>query len=394
MERLGVPVAVAATLLLACTAPTSPVEDGAQPPSEAAQVTLADVTAGELRLALEGELGHHGTLMIAALRAEALPRLWEQSPAPDLAASTGRLADILAVVTEQPDEVRRAWSRFSRSVLRHAEGDLANGPLARRRAALVEVLTEHTGDLTDDELDDLLQVQTEMLARYHEALSTQDYATAYTVGREYHAEVFAFAKTLAAAFIRTTPGRFEGASNAGAIEVRSAVTQLLAEHTDLLVHVVRRGATGADDFEQAAAALNGNTEDLTTAIDRLLTDVDTAAFDRLWRQRISHVVDYTVGVAERNTRLRRRARSRLDTSTEELSAWIADVSDGDVTAERAAAALTRNARLVRRQIDAYDAGKERQANRVGNRAYRHSASLAEIIGDAITDPRPEEFPSE
>jgi hypothetical protein len=80
--------------------------------------------------------------------------------------------------------------------------------------------------------------------------------------------------------------------------LRSALTQLLGEHVELVVGALRAGATDAPDFKAAADAVNGNTTALAGAVGVLFTPAAGHSFEQLWADHIDLLVAYSAALAK------------------------------------------------------------------------------------------------
>ncbi|MGA9231641.1 MAG: copper amine oxidase, partial [Exiguobacterium oxidotolerans] len=77
-----------------------------------------------------------------------------------------------------------------------------------------------------------------------------------------------------------------------ASDLRATLDQLLSEHAYLAVVAMQKGIDGADDFDQAAGALNQNADDLSAAVGSVYGDEGGEAFKEIWKSHIGYFVDY------------------------------------------------------------------------------------------------------
>jgi hypothetical protein len=121
--------------------------------------------------------------------------------------------------------------------------------------------------------------------------------------------------------------------------LRSALTQLLGEHVELVVGALRAGVTDADDFTAAAAAVNANTADLAGAIDTL--------FER------------------------------------ELAGFLTTATGDKLASATLAKALQSHDTMLRQQVDAFVAKDYATAHDVAYTTYQEMYGLAGQLADAF-----------
>jgi hypothetical protein len=87
-----------------------------------------------------------------------------------------------------------------------------------------------------------------------------------------------------------------------AAELRTGLNALLSEHVILAASATGAALGGRDaEFKAAAAALDANSVDLSKAIGSVYGQGAEDAYLPLWRRHIGFFVDYTVGVATKDT---------------------------------------------------------------------------------------------
>ncbi len=107
-----------------------------------------------------------------------------------------------------------------------------------------------------------------------------------------------------------------------AADLRAALDQSLSEHAYLAVVTMQKGIEGAEDFEEAAAALEGNTQDLTAAITSVYGEEAGAQFESMWSEHIGFFVDYVTATAEDDEAGREEALSNLENYRDDFSAFL------------------------------------------------------------------------
>ncbi len=203
--------------------------------------------------------------------------------------------------------------------------------------------------------------------------------------------MIAVARAVSAAVAEQEPQWFSGERSSGPVELRSALRQLLGEHTLLSAATMRRGATGAEDFDATAAALNGNTRDLVRAVESIYAR-DADAFDSAWRTRISRLADYTVAAVERPQR-RARHRRLLRAADAQVAAFVASASNDTIGRRQMTRSLREHTAALVAQLDAYADDDYRAAETRRVRPYRRTLALADLPAEGFGADRPEHFGS-
>ena len=364
-------------LLVGCT-PEQGVEGET---TESASEQELPTAAGDLRLALEQGFGLHAHLLIEASRRgddaqEALER------------NTTALAGVLGEAYDDD-----AASDFGDAAGVYARA-LADDPDAIGDAQ--ELFAETLSDVTNATMDqagtsELVEAATDSMVEAIASAEAREHDDSHAARREAYADMLDLGRAFAAGISEDQPDDYPGLRSSGVLELRSALRQLLGEHALLAVTLTRRGAAGARDFPAAAAALNGNTEDLVRALRATYGD-DVAPFDRAWRKRIVALADYTVAAAAADEEALSAARSALRRSDAAVASAVETLTDDALPAGDALPDLERSSAALLRQVDAWVKQRQPQADREMERAYTSAAEVATIMADGIAAHRPQDFP--
>ena len=364
-------------LLPACT-PEQGVDDEA---TESVSEQEAPTAAGDLRLELEQGFGLHAHLLIeASRRGEGAQEALERN--------TTALA---GVVGEAYDD--EAASDFGDAAGVYARA-LSDDPdaIGDAQELFAETLSDVTGATMDrDGTIELVAAATDSLVEAIAAGEAREHDDSYAARREAYADMLDLGRAFAAGITEDQPDDYPGLRSSGVLELRSALRQLLGEHALLAVTLTRRGAAGAPDFPAAAAALNGNTEDLVRAL-RATYGTDVASFDRAWRKRIEALADYTVAAAAPDDKALAAARAALRRSDAEVAEALETLTDTTLPADGVLPDLERCSAALVRQVDAWVKQREAPADRELERAYTPAAEVATIVADGIAAHRPQDFP--
>jgi hypothetical protein len=180
-------------------------------------------------------------------------------------------------------------------------------------------------------------------------------------------------------------------SQVTAADVRALLTTQLGEHVLLAAAATGAALHGNDaEFEIAATALDGNSQDLAATIGLVYGDEAAAAFLPLWRAHIDLFVDYTLGVAAGDDAARDDAYTALDSYRAGFGEFLAGANP-NLTQEQVAEALVPHIMHLTQMIDAQGAQDYPAAYRALRMAYNHSGELAAVLAWAIVEQFPDRF---
>jgi hypothetical protein len=190
---------------------------------------------------------------------------------------------------------------------------------------------------------------------------------------------------------RTHAAAASPATAATAGELKAALNTLLQEHVYLAA-----GATGAAlggrqaEFQAAAAALDGNSQDIAKAIGSVYGADAGAAFLGLWRRHIGFVVDYTTGLATKDAAKQTQAVNALIGYTQEFAAFLSGANPN--LPKDAVAELVKTHILTLKDVIDAQAAKDPQKTWATLRmAGMHMSMIANPLADAIVKQFPSRF---
>ena len=389
-RRLHAVVAVALVAALACTNDSGGADPdgaaGSEAPGRSATAAAAQVDP-DARIVLEREFGHATMLVIDAMRAAAddSPRL------ADARRALERNTDALSLAVADVGDVSAAafsdiWVARIDALLAVAGGEDAEDDLAAAQQDYAELVAEtRPGELTPEDAAEQLVAHdalvTEQLTSYRDG----ELAGAFAVQRDAFSAAFGIGQQL----VRATGASQE--ATAGAAELRSAMTQLFAEHAWLVTLTARRSARGAKDARHPAAALNGNTEDLTAALLSIYDEQAAVTFEERWGEAIAALLRVTAATVELEDEARRTAAADLRRATRALAEHLADVTAGSIDRSEARDVLAAHFRRLRRHTDAVANGRWQQAYGAADAAYTGSQAVADLVAEGIAEHRPDDF---
>ncbi len=383
------PVAPAA--LVAASTSGDPVEAYVQSQNRAAE-------PGALVSELQGLLSHHATLAMRLARAT----LTDDPGFVDAAESSLvrniddlRMALSPAVGENDAERLSNQWQRQTQALFQYATAVRDAEPDARRTAREriergIEAQSTSLAQGADGRIDQAaaakaLRTYFDHQVEQVEAFGDGDYARAYELQRTAFAETFPLAATVAQV---AGPVPEPTPTN----ELQTALAMLLGEHVELAVDTMRTGATGADDFEAAAATLDANTRDVTDAMDALFGAKQARQFNQVWADHIDLFVDYTVAVVEDDTATKEAVRQEFDAVMRRFGSTLEAATDGRVDAEVVTDAMGQHEDQLVEQIEQYAAADYSAAHQVSYRAYQHIRHVSDVLATAFADAVADDMP--
>jgi hypothetical protein len=174
-------------------------------------------------------------------------------------------------------------------------------------------------------------------------------------------------------------------------ELKSALNTLLQEHIYLAA-----GATGAAlggrqaEFQAAAAALDGNSQDIAKAIGSVYGADAGTAFLGLWRRHIGFVVDYTTGLATKDVAKQTQAVNALVGYTQEFAAFLSGANP-NLPKDAVAELVKTHILTLKDVIDAQASQDPRKTWATLRAAGMHMSMIANPLADAIVKQFPNRF---
>ncbi len=175
--------------------------------------------------------------------------------------------------------------------------------------------------------------------------------------------------------------------------LRATLNTLFQEHVYLAA-----AATGAalggreDEFKAAAGALDANSVAIGQAIGSVYGGDAEKAFLPLWRRHIGFAVDYTVGVATRDTTKADKAVNDLVGYAQDFGAFLSSANP-NLPKAVVAELVKHHVVTLKSVIDAQAAKDPAKAYMAIRTAAAHMHMIADPLADAIVKQFPEKFSS-
>ena len=363
-------------------------------PAAGTRIAPAAATApGDLSLQLQALLGQHSILAADMMRG----RLRDD---PDLAqaanAALGRNTDAMGklVAAEFGSRAAQAftplWSSHVTALFNYSRGlaDGDAGVTGQATTAVTRIEKElavffagaSQGRLTPAAALSAVTTHITHLLDQADRYAAGDYAGSDRAYRAAFAHAFELGRALAGALLPPAATKVLGTP---AWRLRSALSQLLGEHAALAVAAMRAGATDAPDFRAAANSINGNTTDLTAAVDVLFGPRAAGSFQTMWADHIDLLVRYAAAVAKGDDGAGTRITSGLNGFERKLATFLSTATGDTVAAAGLAGALQSHDTMLRRQVDAYVAKDYRASHDIAYSTYQEMVGLAGQLSDAF-----------
>ncbi|MDG4728807.1 hypothetical protein P8Q44_11010 [Bacillus pumilus] len=178
-----------------------------------------------------------------------------------------------------------------------------------------------------------------------------------------------------------------------ATDLRAALDQLFSEHAYLAVITMQKGIDGSKDFDQAAAALNDNTNDLSDAIASVYGKKAGKQFKDIWSSHIGYFVDYVKADASGDKEAKEKAVKNLDAYRMKQAKFLDQATDGRLKAADLEAGLKMHIDELIKTYTSYHNGEYDQLYPTVREAYGHMFMVGQDVAAAIVDQHPELFKS-
>jgi hypothetical protein len=228
-----------------------------------------------------------------------------------------------------------------------------------------------------------LRTHLDHLLGHADAYHAGDHAGAFDLQRVAFAHMFPTGQALGGGLGGTRPGELPVTGSEAGQQLRSTLGRLLGEHFELAVDAMRSAVDGGRDFDAIAGALNGNTADLTGAMDALFGPERALRFNAAWAAHVEPLVAYTAALAQNDDRGLDEARGGLANAEEVLASTLGELTAGALPADASRAVFRSHDEQLMRQIDAYAAGDFATAHRLSFEGYEHMFDVASTMAPAI-----------
>jgi hypothetical protein len=360
-------------------------------------------SASDLRTGYNALLAEHVFLAGAATGAALGGRQAEfEAAAAALDANSQDLATSIGSVygAEAEKAFLPLWRRHIGMVVDYTVG-LATKDTMKQDKAVADLIgyTEDFGAFLSAANPNLPKAVVADLAKHHvltlksviDPQAAGDQAEAYRALRSAAGHMAMIGDPLSGAIAKQFPAKYPGDGAAPGAALRAKLNLLLREHVYLAADATGAALGGRKvEFEAAAAALDGNSQDIARAIGSVYGGDAEKAFLPLWRRHIGFVVDYTVGAASKDKAKQDKAVADLVAYTDDFGAFLAGANP-NLPRDAVADLVKHHVLTLKDVIDAQAAGNQPQAWKNARTAAGHMAKVADPLAAAITKQFPQRF---
>ena len=252
-------------------------------------------------------------------------------------------------------------------------------------------LSSATKSLPASAVADLVKMHVLTLKDVIDAQAAEVPGREFAAVRRAYSHMGMIAEPLAGAISKQFPSRYPGSVDGPAVGLRVTLNTLFAEHVYLAARATGAALGGRQiEFRAAAAALDGNSDDIIRAVASVYGEDAGRAFGPLWKKHIGFVVDYTTGLATKDRTKQERAVNDLLAYTQELGAFLSSATKS-LPASAVADLVKMHVLTLKDVIDAQAAGNAPKVYVELRRAMGHMGMLADPLAEAIVKQFPERF---
>jgi len=272
-----------------------------------------------------------------------------------------------------------------------AKQDKAVSDLVQYTQDFGAFLSSANPNLPKNVVADLVKTHALTLKDVIDAQAAGDFPRAYSAVRIAYGHMQMIGDPLSAAIVKQFPDRFAGSTGSSAAGLRTALNQALREHVVLAAMATGSALGGRTaEFKAAAGAVDANSMDIAKAIGSVYGADAENAFLPLWRKHIGFVVDYTVGVATKDTAKQDKAVSDLVQYTEDFGAFLSSANP-NLPKNVVAGLVKTHALTLKDVIDAQAAKDWPKVYASLRMAAGHMQMIADPLAGAIVKQFPERF---
>ncbi len=363
------------------------------PPRASAAEHLPAIAPADLAIRFEALLGQHSVLAADLMRSRIRgDDDFVQAANAALGKNTDAMTVLLGQMFGKPtaDAFAPKWSDHIVALVAYASAIADQDDAARDRARAEIVRDEQelaaffagasNGRLPLAAARQAVVQHVRHLTEQADAYAARDYATADRLYRTGYQHTYDMGLALSDALL---PARDRATLREPIWRLRSQLGKLLAEHTVLMEDLTRAAVTRSGDFTASAEMINGNTRDLTAAIDTLFGGPAAKQFQSLWAEHVDSLVAYADAAADRDAGRQEKARADLRRIEQRMSVFLAGATGGRLTRPDLAAALHHHDEMLMRHADAYAARDFRTAHDIAYETYEGMFDLARLLADAF-----------
>lgn len=213
-----------------------------------------------------------------------------------------------------------------------------------------------------------------------DAYADKRYGASAELYRTSYAHTFMLGSTLAHVLMPESVGK---KLDSPQVQLRASLTQVLGEHVALVIAAMRSAAGDPKDFTAMGRAVNGNTLDLTKAIDGLFGAKAAAGFQSQWADHVDELMQYTSSTVKGDAKSQQAARVKLRSFETDFSTFLNAATQNRLGQKALAQAFVGHDRMLLAEIDAYAAKDYPQAHELADQTYNEMYTVAGQLASAI-----------
>ncbi len=241
-------------------------------------------------------------------------------------------------------------------------------------------------------------VHAKLLGDSMKAYDRGDYEEAYRLQAEADTQIEWVADLLSKGIVAQFPEKFSTynvadqskalTSKAGVL--RLELNDLLREHVNVSLNVLRNAYKGTTDFNDSLAALDANTVELAATIGSVYGEDAQAKFLKIWRDHIGFFAQHTTGLATNDTELTALGKANLKQYQQDIGDFFSGAVPF-VMKETVVAGSGEHARLLLESMEAFDAGDYTLAYELQTQADEQISGIANLLAQGIVMQFPDKF---
>jgi hypothetical protein len=386
---------VAATTATAATPSAGHAGHASAAPVAGSALTgsAAPTSATESALRLEALLGEHSILVSDMMRA----RIRQDADLAQVAnAAVGQntqdMATLLAPVlgADATTQFGTLWSEHVQMLFNYSRGLATDDKAVQKssRAELIEYETQlaeffvagSKGRLPRDAAAAAIKEHIDHLLAGADAYAAKQYVKSAQLYRESYGHTFDLGATLAHVLLPPAVGK---QLDTPALQLRTSLTKVLGEHVALVVAAMRSAVGDRKDFAAMGDAVNGNTIDLTKAIDSLFGPGAAQGFQTRWADHVDALIAYTSATVDHDDKGQQKARLALRHFEASFGSFMNTATENRLGQKALVQAYVMHDRMLLAEIDAYAAKNFEQAHELSDQTYDDMFTVAGQLSDAI-----------
>jgi hypothetical protein len=183
-----------------------------------------------------------------------------------------------------------------------------------------------------------------------DAYAAKDYSKSAELYRESYSHTFDIGGTLAHVLLPASVGKQLDTPEG---QLRTSLTKVLGEHVALVVATMRSAVGDRKDFTAMGNAVNGNTVDLTKAIDSLFGAEAAKGFQTRWADHVDELMAYTSATVDGDEQAQEKARVSLRHFESSFAMFLNTATENRLGQKALAQAFVMHDRMLLAEIDAY-----------------------------------------